>query len=232
MPINKMQYNASDILNYPANHHNPTTQTNYANNVKNWVETEKYLVDCLLWQPNTAYEAGSQVRLPSLGPKYFLVCTTTGTSGSSEPNCTDVSQGSNVTDGTAKWLVGENTFGQELSLSVVTYNATSVLTADNWGNSIKSGTVKVIGGHFVLFDAVINIGGRSDNPHWNEGLCAKLTNNTLRPAISTALSVAGLYNGLFATIEGLTSSYPGNIYLQMDHNFETGDYRFTGMYWI
>ena len=118
MSISKMQYDASDILNYPANHHNPTTQTNYANNVKNWVETEKYLVDCLLWQPNTAYEVGSQIRVPSLGSKYFLMCTTAGTSGNSEPNCSGLSAGSNINDGTAKWAVS----GGYLPLSGGTIN--------------------------------------------------------------------------------------------------------------
>ena len=100
-----MQYNASDILNYPANHHNPTTQTNYANNVKNWVETEKSLVDTILWQPTTAYSVGNIVKTPSLPSQYCLVCTTAGTSGANEPSYNGKTVGSSVSDGNITWMV-------------------------------------------------------------------------------------------------------------------------------
>ena len=110
MSINKMQYNASDILNYPANHHNPTTQTNYANNVKNWVETEKNLVDTILWQPTTAYSVGNIVKTPSLPSQYCLVCTTAGTSGANEPSYSGKTVESSVSDGSVTWKVKEFSF--------------------------------------------------------------------------------------------------------------------------
>lgn len=105
MSINKMQYNASDILNYPANHHDPTTQTNYANNVKNWVETEKNLVDTVLWQPTTAYTVGNMVKTPSLNSQWWLLCTVAGTSGANEPSYSGKTVGSSIIDGSVTWTI-------------------------------------------------------------------------------------------------------------------------------
>lgn len=89
---------------YPTDE-NPTTQQEYQEAVRNWVTTEEAIVDSHLWQPTTAYAAGNAVKTPSLPSQYVLVCTMAGTSGSSEPDYTNVSVGDSVTDGTVTWKV-------------------------------------------------------------------------------------------------------------------------------
>lgn len=89
----------------------PTSQQDYQNAVKNWQETEKNLVDAVLWQPETAYDAGNQVRTPSLPSECVLVCTTAGTSGANEPDYTSVAIGDTVADGTAEWTVASSLTG-------------------------------------------------------------------------------------------------------------------------
>lgn len=147
MPINKMQYNASDILNYPANHHDPTTQTNYANNVKNWVETEKNLVDTVLWQPTTAYAIGNMVKTPSLPSQYCLVCTTAGKSGASEPSYSGKTVGSSVSDGSVTWRVDPATLAANnvIDLSSAVTNLRSAFKD-------LSGTLTIVGGHFCVLN--------------------------------------------------------------------------------
>lgn len=84
---------------------NPTSELTYMNAVKNWQETEKNLVDTVLWQPTTAYTVGNMVKTPSLPAQYCLVCTTAGTSGANEPTYSSVSVGDSVTDGSVTWMV-------------------------------------------------------------------------------------------------------------------------------
>ena len=86
---------------------NPTSEQDYMNAVKNWQETEKNLVDTVLWQPTTAYAVGNMVKTPSLPSQYCLVCTTAGTSGANEPTYGSVSVGDSVSDGSVTWAVKE-----------------------------------------------------------------------------------------------------------------------------
>ena len=90
---------------------NPTSEQDYMNAVKNWQETEKNLVDTVLWQPTTAYTVGNMVKTPSLPSQYCLVCTTAGTSGANEPSYSGKTVGSSVSDGSVAWMVKEFNFG-------------------------------------------------------------------------------------------------------------------------
>ena len=104
MSVIKFLRSIAGLFNYSTDD-NPTLQQDYIAAVQNWQETEKNLVDINLWQPTTEYAVGNQVKTPSLPSQYVLVCTAAGTSGNSEPDYTNVSQGNSVTDGTVTWLV-------------------------------------------------------------------------------------------------------------------------------
>ena len=103
MAVNRFLRELDGLFNYSTDE-NPTTQQEYQEAVKNWVDTIKSLVDAVLWQPETEYVAGSQLLTPSL-PYHVLRCTTGGTSGSVEPDYTGVAFGDTVTDGTVTWVV-------------------------------------------------------------------------------------------------------------------------------
>ena len=104
MSVIKFIRDIARYFKYPSDDQ-PTTQQDYQNAVKNWVATEESLVDCVLWQPTTRYDTGNVVKTPSIPSQYYLVCTTAGTSGDSEPTYTDVSVGDSVTDGSVTWEV-------------------------------------------------------------------------------------------------------------------------------
>lgn len=104
MSVIKFLRDWTDLFNWSTDE-NPTTQQDYQNAVKNWVATETSIVDALLWQPETVYAVGNQVKTPSLPSEHVLVCTVAGTSGANEPDYTNVSVGSTVTDGTVTWMV-------------------------------------------------------------------------------------------------------------------------------
>ena len=65
-------------------------------------------------QRSTTYAVGDVVQSDAVHAKYFLKCTTAGTTGSTDPDFTGVTSGSTVTDGTAVWTV--KTFGSEEAL--------------------------------------------------------------------------------------------------------------------
>ena len=104
MSVIKFIRDIARYFKYPSDDQ-PTTQQDYQNAVKNWVATEESLVDCVLWQPETIYSVENIVKTPSLPSQYYLVCTTAGTSGSTEPDYTSVQLGDNVTDGSVTWKV-------------------------------------------------------------------------------------------------------------------------------
>ena len=104
MSVIKFIRDIARYFKYPSDDQ-PTTQQDYQNAVKNWVATEESLVDSVLWQPTTRYDTGNVVKTPSIPSQYYLVCTTAGTSGDSEPTYTDVSVGDSVTDGSVTWEV-------------------------------------------------------------------------------------------------------------------------------
>lgn len=104
MSVIKFIRDIARYFKYPSDDQ-PTTQLDYQNAVKNWVATEESLVDSVLWQPTTRYDTGNVVKTPSIPSQYYLICTTAGTSGDSEPTYTDVSVGDSVTDGSVTWRV-------------------------------------------------------------------------------------------------------------------------------
>lgn len=104
MAVQSFLRDLDGLFNYSTDE-NPTSQQDYQEAVKNWVDTVKSLVDCTLWQPDTEYAAGNVLRTPSLPYELQLTCITAGTSGSAEPDYTDVSLGDTITDGTVTWVV-------------------------------------------------------------------------------------------------------------------------------
>ena len=99
---------------------NPTSQQDYQNAVKNWQETEKNLVDSILWQPETEYAVGNVLKTPSLPPECALLCVAAGISGATEPVYTSVSVGDTVTDGTVEWLVTQSSVDSQLFDNLLT----------------------------------------------------------------------------------------------------------------
>lgn len=104
MAVQSFLRDLDGLFNYSTDE-NPTSQQDYQEAVKNWVDTIKSLVDCTLWQPDTEYSVGNVLRTPSLPYELQLTCITAGTSGSAEPDYTDVEAGDVITDGTAEFRV-------------------------------------------------------------------------------------------------------------------------------
>ena len=107
MSVIKFLRDWTDLFNWSTDD-NPTTQQDYQEAVKNWIETERNLVDTLLWQPDTEYAIGDMVKTPSIPSRYCLICTAAGTSGANEPTYSDISLGDSVTDNTVTWTVATN----------------------------------------------------------------------------------------------------------------------------
>ena len=104
MAVTEVVRDLTNLFNYSTDE-NPTSQQDYQEAVKNWVNTIINLVDCTMWQPNTEYEVGNVLRTPSLPLQLQLTCTTAGTTGSAEPDYSEVEAGDTVTDGTAVFLI-------------------------------------------------------------------------------------------------------------------------------
>ena len=165
MGVIKFLRDISGLFNWNTDD-NPTSELTYMNAVKNWQETEKNLVDTILWQPTTAYSVGNMVKTPSLPSQYCLVCTTAGTSGANEPSYSGKTVGSSVSDGSVTWKVAVN-FN-----NTVTYNATSVLDTtyiDSFGDTVGpyvkniQGTLTIVGGHLHLLHFTCNPVYNSDD---------------------------------------------------------------------
>ena len=150
MSVEKIQRDLSGLFNYPSDP-NPTTQADYQDAVKNWAGSIINLVDSGLWQPTTDYAVGNIIRTPSIAPQYVLVCTVAGQSGNSEPDYTDVEEGSVISDGEGDltWVV--RTLAVEHDIPDITGKANADASnvgvnaeTDNstaWGSAIGGGTV-------------------------------------------------------------------------------------------
>ena len=96
-------------------------------------------------QRSTTYAVGDVVQSDAVHAKYFLKCTTAGTTGSTDPDFTGVTSGSTVTDGTAVWTV--KTFGSKealddyLPLSGGTLTGTLAGTDAAFSGNVSSETV-------------------------------------------------------------------------------------------
>ena len=96
-------------------------------------------------QRSTTYAVGDVVQSDAVHAKYFLKCTTAGTTGSTDPDFTGVTSGSTVTDGTAVWTV--QTFGSKealddyLPLSGGTLTGTLDGTDADFSGNVSSETV-------------------------------------------------------------------------------------------
>lgn len=104
MAVQSFLRDITNLFNYSTDE-NPTSQQEYQEAVKNWVDTIKSLVDCTLWQPDTEYAVGNVLRTPSLPYQLQLTCVTAGVTGSAEPDYTEVEAGDIITDGTAEFRV-------------------------------------------------------------------------------------------------------------------------------
>jgi len=110
MGVIKFLRDVSGLFNWNTDD-NPTSEQDYMNAVKNWQETEKNLVDTILWQPLTNYSLGNIVRTPSLPSQYCLECVafendgTSGTSGANEPVYSNPKEYDRVWDGSVLWEV-------------------------------------------------------------------------------------------------------------------------------
>ena len=127
-----------------------------------------------VWQPSTAYTAGVQIGTPSLPPECMLVCTTAGTSGSTEPDYTGVSVGDTVTDGTCVWLVAENATKEYVDTKAANYLplAGGTMTGDikladtkQIANTVDNGLLRFQGGTEEGKGARVVLSGKDRNNH-------------------------------------------------------------------
>ena len=145
MGVIKFLRDISGLFNWNTDD-NPTSEQTYMNAVKNWQETEKNLVDTVLWQPLTEYSVGNVVKTPSLPSQRCLVCTTAGTSGANEPT---YGESWFITDGSVTWqemTIGASTFtyskadyDQSLTANTATELISLSLIPGTW---VVTGTVK------------------------------------------------------------------------------------------
>ena len=212
----------------------PTSETDYMAAVKNWQETERNLVDTILWQPLTEYAVGNMVKTPSLPSQYCLVCTTAGTSGANEPTYSSLSVGDSVSDGSVTWKIKRSAMTDEcLGFGEVTYNAANVVEASNAAYSGVTGTITVIGGHLVLFDVTFDLKG--DSTTLGRTGIGEITNSALIPRVSL-IAKADVQNtqSIFAGLSGNNASYPGGIHLVSCGQTITNhsSCQISCMYWI
>ena len=147
MSVEKFNRNFEDLFNWDTSEQ-PTTEQEYQNAVKNWTKTEMNLVDTLLWQPETDYTEENIVKTPSLPLHYVLVCTTGGTSGTTEPSYDNVQIGDSVTDGTVEWTVTKLAVGDipvvsdraKVDASNIGVNA-EIDNSELWGSAIGGGEI-------------------------------------------------------------------------------------------
>ena len=154
MSVIKFIRDIARYFKYPSDDQ-PTTQQEYQNAVKNWVATEESLVDSVLWQPTTRYDTGNVVKTPSIPSQYYLICTTAGTSGDSEPTYTDVSVGDSVSDGSVTWRVDKavTTQTEDKEFSIV-----SLSTDSNAGMGFGMASTEPLA---RLCDTGVHVGKRS-----------------------------------------------------------------------
>lgn len=90
-----------DYNNYPSES-NPTSNAQMQEFMKNQNELVKEVAS-MLWQPQTAYVAGQFVFSENIPKGAFAVCTTAGTTGTTEPSWSAV--GSNTNDSGVVWNI-------------------------------------------------------------------------------------------------------------------------------
>lgn len=177
MGVIKFLRDISGLFNWNTDD-NPTSELTYMNAVKNWQETEKNLVDTVLWQPTTAYSVGNMVKTPSLPSQYCLVCTTAGTSGANEPTYSSVSVGDSVSDGSVTWMVAD-----DFNSSIKTYNATDVIDISGLSDVTSvSGYFKKVGNHLIICKLIFRVNDDYVDSHWST-IVGRITDFSLVPKI-------------------------------------------------
>ena len=161
MSVIKFNRNFSELFNWDSDE-DPTTEQEYQSAVRNWTEVVMDIVDTLLWQPETDYVENNIVKTPSLPLHYVLVCTTGGTSGTTEPSYDNVQIGDSVTDGTVTWTVAKLTVSSDVpqvtdramvDASNIGVNAEED-NSEAWGSAIGGGAVAEDDGKLVTGDTV------------------------------------------------------------------------------
>ena len=154
MSVIKFDRDFNTLFNWDTDD-NPTTEQDYQNAVKNWTETEMYIVDTLLWQPTTEYATGNIVKTPSLPSQYVLRCAEAGTSGSTEPSYSGASVGDTVTDGSVEWVIVSLATGNaaDADASNIGVNA-EVDNSEAWASAIGGGAIAEDDGRLVKGDTV------------------------------------------------------------------------------
>lgn len=118
------------------------------------------------WKASTAYSLGALVE-PTTPNTYKYVCTTAGTSDSSEPTWPTTPLGSTVTDGTAVWtLVGKRHETTEITLATssgdLATNTPGAALAI--GTTIQSGTGNAVELHIRVVNAVTTVSSNTSQP--------------------------------------------------------------------
>ena len=187
MAVTEVVRDLTNLFNYSTDE-NPTSQQDYQEAVKNWVNTIINLVDCTMWQPNTEYEVGNVLRTPSLPLQLQLTCTTAGTTGSAEPDYSEVEAGDTVTDGTAVFLV-------DIVVSDGTMVAEAIKALAST-NDVPSG---------ITFPSTSLLSKMISNMNTQDGVQYNLSN-----ANSWYICLGAKYGGLI--IQGGYFNYPANGY--------------------
>lgn len=118
------------------------------------------------WQATTAYSLGDTVE-PTTPNTFAYVCTTAGTSGSTEPTWPTSGIGSTVTDGTAVWtLRGKRHEITEIKLASTSGGLPGATpgAALNLGTTLNSGVGNAVQVHIRVTNAVTTVSDTTGSP--------------------------------------------------------------------
>ena len=151
-------------------------------------------------QRSTAYAVGDILYTGELHAKYFLKCTTAGTTGSTEPSFSGVVSGDTVTDGTAVFTVQTKISLEEQEAKFVD----DLLTALQTTGSLPSGTAF---GATTLLSKIISQMNSDDGVQYN------LTNSS-----AWYVKLGAKYGGLI--IQGGKMPFTDNVVAGSDYYHE------------
>lgn len=176
MGVIKFLRDISGLFNWNTDD-NPTSEQDYMNAVKNWQETEKNLVDTVLWQPLTEYSVGNIVKTPSLPSQWCLVCTTAGTSGANEPTYSNPQIWDSVSDGSVTWEI-RVCITEFTDTKIVHDNFSAIELNKNTHQIVYSRQIPSIGKWLILYS--VSMGG---TPKSGAGLLAYLSSSNSTTAL-------------------------------------------------
>lgn len=148
-----------DDYNKWSDEENATSEAEWWEYEKNRSAILESMTQIVLWQPGTVYSAGAMVKTPDMSGEKYVMCATTGTTGTDTPSFETKNHGETLTDGTITWkiitisgmisdaitaaITANNKIHQETDSSKIT-DWSEAVKASVTSEDIKSELLKVI----------------------------------------------------------------------------------------